>query len=352
MKNTTPDAGPRSPYDPDPTGEEDLWFLPELDAAEQAADLPWRVADVEKSDVETWRAAEAANAVALARAAAAFGALDERLRHAAKGAQHRIGLMQVAELSWHLGDRLTEDRIALFLAARITRAGSDIAGFARAGWAHRRLLDGQGALPGELGEFLGRVPVPEVAPRDLIERPQGAEFAALEDRFWAALAEMQENHPITRAAYAWALWHRFDLSGDTARIEGAVVVSKIGAENSRGGARFLQFDGATPIGTPDVQLGKFYAGTETFCLRAMMELDRITAWQRKATAATAHLSGRTPARLIKALAIWPMLSAEALELQTGASRAAVQRNLDKLSELGLVREVTGQGRFRMWKAKG
>ena len=36
------------------------------------------------------------------------------------------------------------------------------------------------------------------------------------------------------------------------------------------------------------------------------------------------------------------------ETLTGASRAAVQRNLAWMEAHGLIREVTGQGRFRMW----
>ena len=38
------------------------------------------------------------------------------------------------------------------------------------------------------------------------------------------------------------------------------------------------------------------------------------------------------------------------EALTGASRAAVQRNLKWMEDRGLIREVTGQGRFRMWRA--
>ena len=38
------------------------------------------------------------------------------------------------------------------------------------------------------------------------------------------------------------------------------------------------------------------------------------------------------------------------EQLTGSSRAAVQRNLAWMEAQGLIREVTGQGRFRMWKA--
>ena len=34
---------------------------------------------------------------------------------------------------------------------------------------------------------------------------------------------------------------------------------------------------------------------------------------------------------------------------TGAHRATVQRNIDWMEEKGLVREVTGQGRYRMWR---
>jgi hypothetical protein len=46
----------------------------------------------------------------------------------------------------------------------------------------------------------------------------------------------------------------------------------------------------------------------------------------------------------------PMLGAAQAETETGASRA-VQRNLDMLIKRGLVREVTGPGRFRIWAAK-
>jgi CO/xanthine dehydrogenase Mo-binding subunit len=36
---------------------------------------------------------------------------------------------------------------------------------------------------------------------------------------------------------------------------------------------------------------------------------------------------------------------------TGASRAAVQRNLPWMEARGLIREMTGQGRYRMWRAE-
>ena len=61
------------------------------------------------------------------------------------------------------------------------------------------------------------------------------------------------------------------------------------------------------------------------------------------------LSGKTPAVLRAVLTEWPLVSAPMAEALTGSSRAAVQRNLAWMESHGLIREVTGQGRFRMWR---
>jgi len=47
---------------------------------------------------------------------------------------------------------------------------------------------------------------------------------------------------------------------------------------------------------------------------------------------------------------WPLVSAPMAEAMTGASRAAVQRNMAWMEAQSLIREVTGQGRYRMWRA--
>ena len=51
-----------------------------------------------------------------------------------------------------------------------------------------------------------------------------------------------------------------------------------------------------------------------------------------------------------ALTEWPLLSAPMAETLIGVSRAAVQRNLAWMEARGLICEVTGQGRFRIWRA--
>jgi predicted transcriptional regulator len=62
-----------------------------------------------------------------------------------------------------------------------------------------------------------------------------------------------------------------------------------------------------------------------------------------------HLSGRTPVALRKTFSQWPLVSAPMAEAVTRASRGAVQRNLTWMEAIGLIREVTGQGRYRMWR---
>jgi DNA-binding MarR family transcriptional regulator len=104
-------------------------------------------------------------------------------------------------------------------------------------------------------------------------------------------------------------------------------------------------------GAVERRLGPWVQGAHRAVLAALLSLERLTAWRRRAEAETADLTGRTPARLIAALAAQPMLGAGQAGSETGASRAAVLRNLDLLVRRDLVREVTGQGRFRVWAAR-
>jgi Fic family protein len=98
-------------------------------------------------------------------------------------------------------------------------------------------------------------------------------------------------------------------------------------------------------------LAGWITGAHRAVLSALMLLERLSAWRTRAEVETADLQGRTPAKLIAALVAHPMLATPQAEAETGASRAAVQRNLDALVARGLVREVTGQGKFRIWAAK-
>jgi Fic family protein len=89
---------------------------------------------------------------------------------------------------------------------------------------------------------------------------------------------------------------------------------------------------------------------ETACLTAVRHLDDIETWSARAKTVMSPLSGKTPPALRAVLTEWPLVSAPMAEALTGASRAAVQRNLGWMETRGLIREVTGQGRYRMWRA--
>jgi len=108
--------------------------------------------------------------------------------------------------------------------------------------------------------------------------------------------------------------------------------------------------GGCALGSPADRLARWLEGMETACLTAMRHLDDIEAWSARAETEMSPLSGRTPPALCAVLTEWPLVSAPMAEALTGASRAAVQRNLAWMEEKGLVREMTGQGRYRMWRA--
>lgn len=82
---------------------------------------------------------------------------------------------------------------------------------------------------------------------------------------------------------------------------------------------------------------------------AMRRLDDVEAWAARSEAEMTLLSGRTPLALRAALTEWPLVSAPMAEVLTGTSRTAVQRNLAWMEARHLIREVTGQGRYRMWR---
>jgi DNA-binding IclR family transcriptional regulator len=79
-----------------------------------------------------------------------------------------------------------------------------------------------------------------------------------------------------------------------------------------------------------------------------MHLDQLASWQRRAALALADLQGRTPPLLQAVLVEWPMVTTGLAQQLTGASKAAVLRNLDRMQARGLLREVTGQGRYQVW----
>jgi hypothetical protein len=336
-------AGPIGPYD---AVSAEPWFLPDAGrAAMWEAPLP-RAEGPSLVVLGDWRAAQGALAGELAGLAVLYGALEARLRGGPAGWRHRLALLEAADLSWALGDRIPADRLALWEVLHLSGAQDEPQGLERAAWALRRLESGLGAAG--LAAFFGR-----------------QSGGGIEDvqQLSGLLADLDALHPVTRAVALGQVWQRAGeggpAEGGAARqIEAAVLTGCLAAgmwpagpgqptgfvPQALGGGRLLL------SGQVQGRLEQWLQGATRATQAALMHLDRVQAWQARGMAELAGLQGRTPAHLLAVLADWPLVSARLAARQTGASRATVLRNLGHLQARGLVREVTGQGRYRVWTA--
>lgn len=327
--------------------EDDLWFLPGPMEDEPDYLPPGPRAEPRETEIlDDWQRAEAGNAVRLARIAGRIGALDDRLKRGPEGWRHRLALMEAADLSWFVGDRISQDRLALWISLRLSGVQDDTDALARVGWALRRLTGGPGPEV-DLSAFLDRRD-----PENMVDEAEP--FADRAGGWLDLMAQAAVLHPITRACMGFHLWSLAGLGQHGDRMEAAVTAARIVASESKG-AIFapLAMGGAGGLrggGSPTDRFARWLDGMETAGLTAMRHLDDIEAWSVRAEAEISPLSGRTPPALCAVLTEWPLVSAPMAEDLTGASRAAVQRNLAWMEARSLIREVTGQGRYRMWRA--
>ena len=337
-----PDTSLPGPFDP--AEEEAPWFLPDEGDFDGFVGHPGRLPGVAQAsllDAAGWRAAEAALAADLAELTFDLGRLAERVAVSGPGAVQRLAMAEASSLSWWSGDRVTADRLALWLSYRIGAAEEGGEGLIRTAWAARRLM-----APGQ-GRGLAEGLAASLGQQDRADVGLLADVAA-------EMAALHGTSAVTRGAALFHLWRALDERPEHLRgLEAAVIGARV---VGRGALPFLPltltgFPALSTGGSPEARLAGWITGANRAVLSALMTLDRLARWRAQAATATADLSGRTPARLIAALAAHPMLAAPQAETETGASRAAVQRNLDALNARGLVREVTGQGRFRVWAAR-
>jgi hypothetical protein len=332
----------------DQVSEDDLWFLPGPVEGEPDGLPPGpRAEPPETAVLDEWRKAEAGHSARLARVAGRLGALDDRLMRGPEGWRHRLALIEGADLSWFVGDRLRPDRLALWISMRLSGVQDESRALARVGWAVRRLSGGPGPEV-DLSAFLDR--------RDPENMADEAEpFADRAGGWLDLMTQAVELHPITRACLGFHLWSLAGLGQHGDRMEAAVTAARIAA-SEESGAVFapLAMGGAGGLragGPPADRLARWLDGMEKACLTAMRHLDDIEAWTARAETEMSPLSGKTPPALRSLLTEWPLVSAPMAEALTGASRAAIQRNFAWLEARGLIREVTGQRRFRMWRNK-
>ena len=327
--------------------EDDLWFLPGP-MEEEPGDLPPgpRAELRETALLDEWHRAEAGNAARLARVAGRIGALDDRLRRGPEGWRHRLARIEAADLSWFVGDRISPDRLALWMSMRLSGVQDDTAALARVGWAVRRLTGGPGPEQ-DLPAFLDRRD-----PENLADEAEP--FADRAGGWLELMAQASYLHPITRACMGFHLWSLAGLGQHGDQMEAAVTAGRMAASEGKG-AIFapLAMGGSGGLragGPPAKRLARWLDGMDSATLTALRHLDDAEAWSVQAEVVMAPLSGRTAHALRVAFTEWLLVSAPMAVAMTGASRAAVQRILAWMQAKGLIREVTGQGRFRIWRA--
>ena len=278
------------------TSEDDLWFLPGPMEVEPDYLPPGPRAELRETAVlDDWRKAEAGNAAHLARVAGRIGALDDRLHRGPEGWRHRLALMEAADLSWFVGDRIGPDRLALWISMRLSGVQDDTAALARVGWAVRRLSAGPGPEV-DLSAFLDR--------RDPENMLNEAEPFADRAGGWIDLmAQAADLHPITRACAGFHLWALAGLGQHGDRMEAAVTAARIVASEGRGAVFApLSMGGAGGLraaGPPADRLAHWLEGMETACLTAVRHLDEIETWSARAETVMSPLSGKTPPALRK-----------------------------------------------------
>ena len=321
--------------------DSDLWFLPGPADDEEPAQA--RQSGLTRANA--WQQAQSELAVSLAGAAQALGALDAVLAND-PGMIRRLAMMEVEAMLWAEGTPLPREEIGRDLMAG--RASSDPQVMAKARWALRR-LEGQ-ADPSELRGFLGLHRVDDPAE---VGRVAGDGFDAAAREIHSAL-ETPGLHPLTRGAMAAALWPLGGLSPVDDVAELACFAARIAAS----GLDTLTF---APLGQPGRRVWRA-GGTVTERLSAWLdalrggaaharaEAIRLDEWAERAVTTTARMKGDTPARVIRALRATPLMTTEMVEQDIGASRDTAERVLARLLDMGLIREITGTRRFRLWSA--
>ncbi|PSL17583.1 hypothetical protein [Shimia abyssi] len=350
----------RSLYDPEPVNEEDLWFLPATPEDVAPTDMPWPVAARESNlEPEVWQAAEKEQYRALLVAVQAVSKFGERLKQFPPEVAERFAIDTVSAVLRSEGNWLSSEQIALY---RTLRTASDDAAqdLSRASWAVRRLFVGHqsgveaGEALGGLHGFLGRTHLlsPQQMPGE--ERAVGDELAALSDRWCDGVGRLQACHPMTRAAYGFASWRAEGITPYEELLEPTMAALLIGAS---GLAPFLPMAQGYRLDRHSLRLGSagaeqrlavFYGAIEAGALSAVLELDRLMAWRENAQESISDLSGRTPPMMAEAFLRARVVSADWLAEEVGCSTMTARRNLNLFMDRSLVREVTGQDRYRFW----
>jgi hypothetical protein len=182
----------------------------------------------------------------------------------------------------------------------------------------------------------------------------GLDRDALED--WCkALSGLEDVHPLTRAAAGFHLWRGFGLNAPERLCEPLVMGARLAGEIGQGGLLAVPIAAHSGQGGDDPsavgRLKRWCSTTREACLRAQRQLDDLEAWRERAGDATRDLNGRSPALLLRLFEARPVVSANDCASALERTPAQTRMLLRTFEDRDLIREVTGQKRFRFWRAR-
>lgn len=304
-------------------------------------------------DPAVWSQAQSGLAGPLARAAMAVGRLDEALAAmdgaARAGAIRRLALAEVEALLWAQGRPLRREEIGRELMD--ARAGTDLDAMRLARWAVRR-LEGQGALA-DLRGFLAlhRTGTSDGAPT---LRPSGGDFDGAALDFAGALDALALLHPLARGPVAAIAWRQAGLSPADDLAELACWTMRSMAVECEGLCFVPMGRQGRQVwlgsGAPDMRLARHLRILTDAATGARRMLGAVAAWRQRALAEATLIKGGNALRVVEVLAAHPLMTTAMVEDAAGISRATSERLLARLRDRGVLREITGTRRFRLWTA--
>lgn len=355
---------PPSIYDREETEDDSVhWF--ELPPMEPLIDLDARPA-LTLFESADWHRAEQTLSRQLAAAVDAVARLDERLlsqpRERREGSLRHLALLEITDLVWAEGHRVRPERLALVDLERLGRMGEDAAVLGRATSALRRALAAPRALSDAeaVATALGHraVAEPDAKHFDDPIRDLLPEMARDRAEAWLSAVDSLDAHPIVRAGFGFRLW----LRGATHELlEPATLASHIALAPMRVaesvGLTFLPL----ALGRPPAALR--YGGTAESCLAAWLDvvagaatagrtrLCVVADWRERAAKAIQGMQGRGAPSLADLFLARPVLSAPVVAAELGLTGTRSRDLLNAFERRGLIREMTGQGRFRFWQPR-
>lgn len=346
--------------DPDEDQEDDdLWFLPDTDAELGALEPPGFAAILRPSDglpfieLTAWRDAQASLAVELANLSGELGALATALHHGPAGWRRRLAFREVVDLSWWSGTRLTHKKIALWVMHRTGSTDDTSRALAHASWAMNHLSSG--SSPNDsLSDFLERSPR---SSEDLWDSFEFG-FAEAQDEVLRVMHQGQGLHPVVSAARVFHAWRSLGPQA-AVDMEAAVLAARLAGErwsSAEHGIVFMPIAQTTNTalqgrGDATSRLSAWLAGAEQACLAARLHLGSLTRWRARADQTTADLSGRTVPAVLEIFGDLPHVTPEIAARIAGATQRSIRNCLNLLEDRGVIREITGYRRSRVWEAK-